>query len=337
MKNLKKKILLSLLLICAAFTMWACGKEEQADSDKSAGQTGSEEKENNDVNINIGTLKGPTAMGLVALMNEEKENYNFEIITAADELSAKIIQGEVDIATVPANLASVLYNKTEKQITVLNINTLGVLYVVTADDTVKSLKDLEGRTVYMTGKGTTPEYALNYLMKSYDVDMDSVKLEFKSEATEVAAVLAQEENAIGILPQPFVTVAMTSNDKLKMVMGFSELWDDLDTDSTLVTGVTIVRNEFLKENKAAVEGFLKEYEKSVKYAADNTEETAKLIGKYEIVKEPVALKAIPYCNITYISGKEMKTKLGAYLETLYEQNSKSVGGSLPDEEFYYIN
>ncbi|MFQ9933351.1 MAG: ABC transporter substrate-binding protein [Lachnospiraceae bacterium] len=338
MRKITKKtlILITILFTFAMFAMYGCSKDEADDKEKAPTSESSEEQQkSSDVTINIGTLKGPTAMGLVSLMSEENENYNFEIVTAADELSAKIIKGEVDIATVPANLAAVLYNKTDREITVLNINTLGVLYVVTADDSINTLKDLEGKTVYMTGKGTTPEYAFNYLMNAYDVDSSSITIEFKSESTEVAAVLAQDENAIGILPQPFVTVAMTSNDKLKMVMSFSELWDKLDTDSSLVTGVTIVRNEFLEKNKGAVEQFLEEHEKSVKYAQENKEEAAALVGKYDIVKEAVALKALPYCNITYIAGEEMKTKLGAYLETLYEENSQSVGGSLPDEEFYY--
>ncbi len=338
----KNVILLLAVFMLGIFALAGCSSEDTKETDttkqKDTTETTAGNADTSDVAINIGTLKGPTAMGLVSLMdNEDKANYNFNIVTAADELSAAVIQGNVDIATVPANLASILYNKTDKQVTVLNINTLGVLYVVTADDSITSLKDLEGKTVYMTGKGTTPEYALNYLLEQYDVDASKITLEFKSEATEVAAVLAEEENAIGILPQPYVTVAMTSNDQLKMALSFSDLWDALGVDSSLVTGVTIVRNAFLEENPEAVAQFLKDYEESVAYTNEHTDEAAALVGKYDIVKEGVAKQALPYCNITYISGSDMKTKLGAYLQTLYEQDSQSVGGNLPDEAFYYNN
>lgn len=324
---MKKYLLKISIITILLFSLVGCNSKQTDDNKDTA-------KESR-VNIKIGTLKGPTAMGLVNLMNEEDANYTFDIITAADELSAKIIKGEVDIATVPANLASILYNKTDKQITVLNINTLGVLYVVAKDNNIKSLKDLEGKTIYLTGKGTTPEYAINYLLDAYKVDKDSVKLEFKSEASEVASILSQDEDAIGLLPQPFVTVALSSNENLKMVLNLSQLWDELNLDSSLVTGVTIVRKKFLEDNKEEVDNFLTKHKESSKLANDNVEETSKLVGKYDIVKQQIALKAIPYCNITYIDGNDMKKKLGAYLETLYEQNSQSVGGNLPDEKFYY--
>lgn len=332
--KMKKRGFLAMLLLATTIVLTAaCGK---TNNEEETTTNATDKTQESQVSINIGTLKGPTSMGLVSLMDKELENYNFQMVTAADEISAKIIQGELDIATVPANLASILYNKTDKGITVLNINTLGVLYVVTADESISKLEDLKGKTVYMTGKGTTPEYALNYLLDAYNIDIEDINIEFKSEATEVAAILAQDENAIGILPQPFVTVALTSNDKLKMVMDFTKLWDDLDVDSSLVTGVTIVRNEFLEKNTEAVKEFMEKYKESVEYIGNNTEEAAALVGKFDIVKEQVALKAIPFCNITYIDGSDMKTKLDAYLKTLYQQNGQSVGGSLPDEEFYYI-
>ncbi len=321
---MNKKMKSLFLLVLLIFVLAACKSEDDKTGDK---------KE--DTVINIMTLKGPTSMGLVSLMDKENASYNFNIVTAADEISAKMVKGDVDIATVPANLASILYSKTDKGITVLNINTLGVLYIVTKDEGIKELKDLEGKTLYLTGKGTTPEFALNFLLDAYDVDIDKINLEFKSESSEVAAVLASDENAIGLLPQPFVTVAMTSNTDLKMAIDLSKIWEDLGVDSSLVTGVTVVRNEFLSAHKDLVNKFLDDSKISVEFAQKNVDETAVLVDKFDIVKEAVAKKAIPYCNITFIEGTEMKTKLSAYLGTLYEQNPQSIGGELPDENFYY--
>ncbi len=293
-----------------------------------------------EMTVRVGSLKGPTSMGLVSLMedNENGEtgnNYDFTMVTAADELLAQMIGGKLDIALIPANVSSVLYQKTDAGIHVIDINTLGVVYAVSGDSTVKTISDLKGKTVYLTGKGTTPDYVLQYLLEENGVSLDEVKLEYKSEATEVAAVLASDPNCIGILPQPFVTVAMSKNENLKRVLDLTEEWDKVNSDSRLVTGVTVVRDAFLEENEEAVAEFLKDHEDSSKFVNENIEEGAELIAKRGIIeKAPIAQKAIPYCNITCITGEEMKEALSGYLQVLYEMAPESVGGELPDDEFY---
>lgn len=290
----------------------------------------------------IGSLKGPTSMGLVSLI-EKNENfesnmiYEFNMVTAADELVAAISSGTVDIALIPANVASVLYNKTDGGIRVLDINTLGVLYIVESGDSVKSIADLKGKTIYLTGKGTTPDYVLSYLLKENGLTTDDVTLEYKSEATEVAAVLAEDENAIGLLPQPFVTVACSQNEKLHIALDLTEEWNKVqgESGSQLVTGVTVVRKEFMEANPDIVATFMAEYKDSVAFTNENPEAAAALIEKQGIVaKAAIAQKALPYCNITYIEGDEMKQALSGYLQVLYDQDPKSVGGALPGDDFY---
>lgn len=233
---------------------------ESADASASAEETASEDvssenasdgAENNSAGaVRIGSLKGPTSMGLVSLMNSDTSanQYDFRMVTAADDLVASIASGKLDIALVPANVASVLYNKTEGGISVIDINTLGVLYIVSADDSIKSVADLKGRTVYLTGKGTTPDYVIQYLLKANGLSEQDVKLEYKSEAAEVAAILKEKPDSIGLLPQPFVTVACAQNETLKIVLDLTAEWDKVQgaEGSRLVTGVTIVTNEFLK-------------------------------------------------------------------------------------------
>lgn len=294
--------------------------------------------------VKAGSLKGPTSMGLVSLMDQAKKGealntYDFTMVTAADELLAKVVSGDLDIALVPANVASVLYNKTKGNVTVIDINTLGVLYVVSGDDSIKTIADLKGKTVYMTGKGTTPDYVINYLLAENGLTKDDVTLEYKSEATEVAAVLKENSDAIGLLPQPFATVAMAQNENLKLVLDLTKEWETLqgDSGSQLVTGVTIVRNDFLADNKEAVDNFLKEHKDSADYAASNPDETAELVAAQGIIeKAPVAKKALPYCNITCITGEDMKAALSGYLQVLFDQEPSSVGGTLPADDFYYL-
>lgn len=305
---------------------------------------GTAENEQETVKIRVGSLKGPTSMGLVYLMRQSEKgesvnNYSFMMAAAADELLPKMVSGDMDIVLVPSNVASVLYNKTKGGVSIVDINTLGVLYMVSGDAEIQSMKDLKGRTVYLTGKGTTPDYVLKYLLTENGLTVDDVILEYKSEATEVAAVLAENTNEVGVLPQPFVTAACMQNEALSIVIDMTAEWAALQGEdgSSLVTGVTVVRNEFLQENPEAVAVFLKEHKASAAYANDNVEAAAELVADYGIIeKASVAMKAMPYCNITYIDGEDMKRAISGYLEVLYEQDEAAIGGSLPGADFYYI-
>lgn len=324
MKRILKKILVSMLLISMLSALVACKKEEVT------------------ADIRVGSLKGPTSIGLVELMerSENKETgneYTFTIETAADTLITQMVQKELDIALVPANVASVLYNKTEGQIVVIDINTLGVLYIISGDKNISELEELSGKTVYLTGKGTTPDYVLQYVLE--ENNLNDVKLEYKSEATEVAAVLSADENAIGLLPQPFATATMVKNSNINVLFDMNEEWNKLqgENGSMMVTGVTVVRKEFLEQNEEAVKLFLKDHKRSAEFVNANVEKAAALVVKTGIIeKEPIAIKAIPKCNITFIEKEEMKNALSGYLNVLYAKDAKAVGGALPKDDFYYV-
>ena len=286
----------------------------------------SEEK----ITVKVGALKGATTLGLLPLQDKAanggaNENYEFSMMTAADELLPLMIKGELDIALLPSNVASVLYQKTNGGVTVIDINTLGVLYMVSGDSSVSSVADLAGKTIYLTGKGTTPDYVLHYILNGNGIDADQdCTLEYRSEATEVAALLAENPDAIGLLPQPFVTAACAQNDALSVIMDMNAEWEKLqgENGSRLVTGVTVVRNEFLQEHENAVAAFMEEHKASAESMNTDVENGAKLAVASEIIaKEPIALKAIPKCNITYIDGNEMKQALSGYLQ---------------QDDFYYI-
>ncbi|MCM1186495.1 MAG: ABC transporter substrate-binding protein [Lachnoclostridium sp.] len=294
--------------------------------------------------VRIGSLKGPTSMGLLFLMEENERGeslntYEFQMSTGADELLPLMVKGELDIALVPANVAGVLYNKTQGGVTVLDVNTLGVLYMVSGDTSLTAMSDLKGKSIYLTGKGTTPDYVLQYLLSQNDMAITDCTLEYKSEAAEVAAVLAQNPDAVGLLPQPFVTAACAQNEELSVILDMNEEWNKVQGEggSSMVTGVTVVRNEFLEEEKEAVELFLQEHAKSTQSINDDPGAGAVLAVKAEIIaKEPIAQKAIPKCNIVCVTGEEMKQALSGYLRILFEQSPEAVGGAMPEDGFYYV-
>ncbi len=328
--GMKTRILtLGLTFVMAVGVLTGCGKQETKVQDTM---------------IRIGSMKGPTSMGLLS-MKEKSDNgeavgqYEFNMYTAADEILPLMIKGELDIALVPANVASVLYNKTEGAITVIDINTLGVLYMVSGNTEIATMADLKGKTIYLTGKGTTPDYVLNYLLDANGL-ADECTLEYKSEATEVAAVLAENPDAIGLLPQPFVTAACAQNEALAIVLDMNDEWEKVQGEggSRMVTGVTVVRDEYLEANEAAVRNFMKEHEESAKAINADVEKGAQLVVEAGIIaKEPIAKKALPACNITYMDGEEMKQALLGYLGVLEQQSPEAVGGTLPGDDFYYVS
>lgn len=344
----KKFAVIVLAIVFVGVLLAGCGATDgngTADRGEAENSIEAEDKsESESVDIRIGALKGPTSMGLVRLMElsdegETVNNYDFTMAAAADELLPKVISGDLDIVLVPANVASVLYNKTEGGVSVIDINTLGVLYMVSGDESIKSMKDLKGKTLYLTGKGTTPDYVLQYLLTENGLGTQDLNLEYKSEATEVAALLAENPDAVGLLPQPFVTAACMQNEALSIVMDMTKQWDEVQGEdgSSLVTGATVVNNEFLQQNPEAIAKFIEEHKESAAYANENVEATAELIAARGIVEKPqVAAKALPYCNIVCIDAEEMKQALSGYLEVLYSADASSVGGALPADDFYYL-
>lgn len=342
-----KRVLSLFIVFAMTFMVFGC----KADKEKETGKATEKEStgqlaDNSDVKIRVGSLKGPTSIGLVSLMNEaEKGNTDikyddFLVAAAADELTAEFVQGNLDIALVPANVASILYNKTDGKVRVLDINTLGVLYMVTGSDGISSMTDLKGKTIYLTGKGTTPDYVLQYLLEKNGIAVDEVTLEYKSEATEVAAILSEKPDAVGLLPQPFVTVVCTQNEKLSVVLDMTEEWQKVQGEDggKLVTGVTVARQEFVEKYPELVEEFIKEHKASTEFTETNPDETADYVVELGIIaKAPVAKQAIPKCNIVCITGDEMKAYLSEYLKVLFEKSPESVGGTLPSEDFYYTD
>ncbi len=294
--------------------------------------------------VRLAAMTGPTAMGLVKLLDDGKNGlsanqYDFLLAGAADEISPSLIQGKLDIASIPVNLAAILSGKTNGGIMLLAVNTLGVIYIVEkGGESVQSLADLKGKTIYATGRGSTPEYNLTYLLKQSGLTLgEDVTVEWKSEPAEVVALMAKQEQAYAMLPQPYVTVAQNQVQGLRIALNLTEEWDSLGLDSRMITSGIVVRTAFLQENPEAVENFLKEFAASAQYANEFVPETAALIGELGIVKTPIAEKALPYCNIVCLTGAEMKTALSSYLQVLYDLNPASVGGALPADSFYYVN
>ena len=293
--------------------------------------------------VRVASLKGPTSLGLLFLMDKAEKGetsnaYEFQMATGADEILPLMVKGDLDIALIPANVASILYHKTQGGVEVIDINTLGVLYMVSGEDGLTDFTDLKGKTIYLTGKGTTPDYVLQYLLTANGMSVDDVTLEYKSEATEVASVLAEDPTAIGLLPQPFVTAACMQNDALKVIFDLNEEWNKIQgvSGSSMVTGVTVVRKEFLAEHEDAVKSFMEEHKASAEAInADPVTGAALAVEAQIVAKEPIAQKAIPGCNITYMDKADMKQALSGYLDVLFHQDSQSIGGGLPESDFYY--
>lgn len=318
-----KKIISILLAVVMLFSLTACGGSQ-------------------DVTVNVYALKGPTGVGILPMVSDSangktQQSYNINLVGANDEIVAKLSNKEADIAAVATNLASTLYNKLDGEITVLAVNTLGVLSLVAKGEDVTSIKDLKGKTVYTTGQGANPEYIARYILSENGLTVgEDVELKFVSEGTELVSYVTTNEKAIVIAPQPVATTIAVKDEKAQIILDMNDEWDAV-SDTELVMGCIVVRNEFLEKNPEAVKTFLEEYSASIDAVNADTAAAAALCEEYGLIASAAIAKlAIPYCNIVYQDGETMKTNLSAYLNFLYGYNPASVGGTLPNDSFYYV-
>ena len=340
MKSLKKFFALCLTL-ALVLSLAACAQKPAETTDPAETPDTPAQETEAPVTARIAALKGPTAMGLVKLMSDAPSSangplYDFTLAGSADEVTPALIKGELDMAAIPANLAATLYQKTNGGIQAVAVNTLGVLYVVEQGDTVHSMADLKGRTILSTGKGTTPEYVMRYMITANGLDPDKdVDIQYYSEATEVTAQMATTEDAIAVLPQPYVTAAGLKDDTLRVALDLTAEWDKV-ADTQLITGVTVVRKAYAEEHPDVVAAFLADYAQSVNAANTDLDGTAALCEEQGVVaKAAIAKKALPNCNIVCLTGEELKADVSGYLQVLYDADPAAVGGTLPGEDFYW--
>lgn len=342
------KLLSLLLALSMLFALAACGTTGTDDPSSTGAASGAQSTAPaaQDVTLNVATLKGPTGIGMVKLMKDAKDGstankYNFTLAGAPDEITAKFMKGEFDIAAVPVNLAATLYNKMKGNVQVMAVNTLGVLYILENGNSIHSISDLKGKTIYATGKGATPEYILNYLLEQNGIDPEKdVTIEYKSEHAELATLMASGKAEICMLPEPNVTSVLRENKDVHRALNLTTEWDKATEKagkkSTLAQGCIIVNKEFAQKNKGAVDKFLTEYKASVDYVTASAVDASQLVEEFGIMpKALIAELAIPNCNIIFLEGDTMKSTMQANLNVLFQANAKSIGGAMPGDDFYY--
>jgi len=293
------------------------------------------------VPVRVGMLKGPTGMGMAGLMQSAEDgtavnDYDFIMKEAPTDIRAMLMNDELDIAALPTNMAAVLYNKNDKSVTMLAVNTLGVLYVMQNGGEISTIADLKGKTLHSTGQASVPEYVLNHILTKNNLNpATDVDIVYDAEHAALATQMAAGDVKLGMLPEPFVTITHTKNEEVTVALDMTAEWDKVSDGALLAMGCIVVRSEFLKENKDAVDAFLDEYQQSVAFVNRDIGEAAAVMDKFGVITGPVAEKAIPNCNIVYEDGADMIAAVQGFLQVLYEADPASVGESIPDDAFYY--
>ena len=328
---MKKIICLLLVIACACGIFAGCVKEEEYNN---AGNGDYQA-----VDINVGALVGPTGMGMSKLMSDSDKkltanNYDFELFSAPTDLTGLVINGEVDIAALPTNLAATLYNKTKGNVKLLALNTLGVLYVLEKGNTINSINDLAGKKIYSSGLASTPQYALDYVLKQKNINCE---VEYFATHAELATQALSGNADIILIPEPQVSTILSKNSDFRIAIDFNAAWDEATNNSALFSmGCLVVNKKFADEHPEAVDKFLEEYTASVNYVNNNPHDASAIIAEYKIVaSQSIAETASPNCKMVTITGDEMKNKTTGYLQILFDSDPKSVGGALPGEDFYY--
>jgi NitT/TauT family transport system substrate-binding protein len=292
--------------------------------------------------FNVGTLKGPTGIGMIQMIENNapigKTTVNFTLAGAPDEITAKLLSGELDAAAIPLNMAPLLYNKTGGKFVITSVITLGVIYVVENGQTVNNIEDLKGKTIYTAGKGSTADIAFQYTLKLYGIDpQKDVTISYMTEHAEVAAKVMSDAGTIALLPEPFVTTVTMKNAAVKNALDITKLYND-KTDSSLMMSAFVVNSDFAEKYPGTVNAFLKEYKKSVDFVNGNVDQAAALVTKYGILASAdIASKAIPRCNIVYMDAttKENKQAVTDMLQIFYDFNPATIGGKMPGDDFWY--
>ncbi|MBO4384871.1 MAG: ABC transporter substrate-binding protein [Clostridia bacterium] len=310
-------VILAALLLAAAFALAGCaGKDPDATV------------------IRIAALKGPTGMGVAPLMNGSYSQYNVTIGSDPSAVTSQFISGEYDVAALPVNVASVLYNKLDGDVVILGITTLGVLYVLENGSEIDSVSDLVGKTLYATGQGSTPEYVLNYILKKNGI-LGGVTVQYLAEHSELATLMANGDVVLGMMPEPNVTSSMMLNQDLRVALDLTEEWNKV-SDHQLVQGVLVARRSFVKEHETLIRQLMKDYKAAADIINTGSDEAAKMIVDAGILpKLPIAKAAIPRCNIVFITGREMRKTLTDMFEVLLSADPKSIGGKLPGSDIYF--
>ncbi len=336
---MKKLTSLLSIILCLVMVLGltACG----ADSDVTESTPSVESQEQyTPVDMTVACMTGPTGVGMAKLMadsaaKQTANNYTFTVASAATEINTKFIKGEINIASVPTNVAATLYNKTGGKVRMLAVNTYGVLSILEKGDTIKSIADLKGKTIYSTGKGQNPEFILNHILTKNGLDpKNDVTINFVS-SEDLVQKLIKGEAEVALAPEPAATTVMVKNTALRRALSINDEWSKV-SDTKLMMGCVIALDSYIAANTKAVEKFLEEYEKSINFAAENVDEAAKHCATYKITaSEAIAKKAIPTCNLCYVTANEMKTNVNGYLNVLFTANADSVGGAMPKDDFYY--
>lgn len=332
-----KKILSVLaVILCLTIVFSSCASGGENESSTGDNESTTLETDGEKAAINLGLLKGPTGMGAAVLLEADeagtaKADYELTLAGAPDVLQSGLINGTLDMAALPTNVAAVLNSKTEGKVQILAVNTLGVIYIMSNSDSVKSVADLAGKKILSAGQGTTTEYVLSYILDKNNIT--DAEIEYVSEHAEVIAKAEAGGYDVVLLPEPFVTQMKAKDLGFNVVIDLTEEWEKLG-GGELTMGCIAVRTEFAQQNPEAVKAFLEDYTSSVNSVKDDPENAGTLIEKFDIAKAAIASKAIPNCNMVVMTGEEMKTSVGAYLSVLYSANAQSVGGKLPEDSFY---
>ncbi|MBQ3888455.1 MAG: ABC transporter substrate-binding protein [Clostridia bacterium] len=336
---MKKVVSLLLALVLCVSLFASCGAKTQPET-TAAPSTEAETVPAVKADVNIAVLKGPTGMGAAKLMADNDagtaaNNYTFTVAAAPDQITAKLVSGELNIAALPTNAVSALYNKTQGAVKLAAINTLGVLYILAKGDDVNSFADLSGKTILASGQGSTPEYVLNYLLNENGLTVgEDVTVDYADEHAEVVTQAVSGAYDVVLLPEPFVTTLLSKDAGFAVKISLTEAWEQA-TGKQLAMGAIAVRADFAAEHKDALDAFLAEYARSVEYVNANPEEAGKLIEQYDIAAAAVATKAIPNCAMVCLTGETMKDSASQFLSVLADTDAKAVGGTLPADDFYY--
>ena len=340
MKKTLTRILALTLSLIMLLSFAACSPKEDTSTDTTQAQTN--EAPDSELEIKIYALNGTTALGMAQLIDSVKKdtvtmNYDISLHASADAITGAIITGECAIAALPTNVAAKLFNKSEGKLQLLALNTLGVLYLLQNGENITSLSDLEGKTVYVPGAGSNPEYIIAALVASAGIENVTIDTTSYPSPDALQAAITTNKVSLAVLPEPKVTATTLNNQDVKVALDLTDEWEKVNGENTLVQGCLVVNTEFAKAHPAEIAKFLEDYKASVEFIKEGSDEAIQMIVDAEILpKAAMAKKALPNCNLCFIAGSDMKPVMNTFCEKIFNYDKTSIGGAMPTDSFYYV-
>ncbi len=298
------------------------------------------------------TLAGPFAavsdplirMVNSGALNDVVDKVEFKVWKNPDQMRALVLSGDVDFIATPTNVAANLYNR-GADIRLLNVSIWGVLWMVSRDNSLKTLADFKDKEIAMPFRGDMPDIIFSKLAKESGLDpKKDFKLRYVSNPLDAMQLLILRRVDHALLAEPAVSMALRKTQSYPMKIIAPDLYRSVDLQkewgrllkrksSIPQAGMALINK---KLDKHIIQRFIEEYEKATNWCLEYPDEAGKIVAEHIELLTPEAVSdSIKVSQFKHVSANDARVELDYFFNILLESTPAVIGGKLPDDGFFY--